>query len=179
MDWTWLNGDLRHTDPNVDFENDALDIYKEYVDFAAEMGWEYQLLDEGWQRQNSDPDDDSIYKGYYDWTQELIDYANEKGVGLIVWANSADLDTPEEQEERITEWAQMGFKGVKPDFFDSQSQDTILQIENLMKVYSGKPHAAEPARRRASRPVNAAPIRTSFPVRRCSVQSSMTLSRTT
>ena len=28
----------------------------------------------------------------------------------------------------------MGFKGVKPDFFDSQSQDTILQIENLMKV---------------------------------------------
>ena len=134
VDWTWLNGDLRHTDPNVDFENDALDIYKEYVDFAAEMGWEYQLLDEGWQRQNRDPDDDSIYKGYYDWTEELIDYANEKGVGLIVWANSADLDTPEEQEERITEWAQMGFKGVKPDFFDSQSQDTILQIENLMKV---------------------------------------------
>ncbi|MFR2563051.1 MAG: glycoside hydrolase family 97 N-terminal domain-containing protein, partial [Anaeromassilibacillus sp.] len=23
VDWTWLNGDLRHTDPNVDFENDA------------------------------------------------------------------------------------------------------------------------------------------------------------
>ena len=27
-----------------------LDVYKrqEYVDFAAEMGWQYQLLDEGW-----------------------------------------------------------------------------------------------------------------------------------
>ena len=58
-----------------------------------------------------DPDDDSIYKGYYDWTQELIDYANEKGVGLIVWANSADLDTPEEQEERITEWGADGLQG--------------------------------------------------------------------
>ena len=134
VDWTWLNGDLRHTDPDVDFENEAFEIYKDYVDFAVEMGWEYQLLDEGWQRKNTDPNDSSIYKGYYDWTEDLIQYANEKGVGLIVWANSSDLKTPEQQEERISEWAEMGFKGVKPDFFDSQDQATILQIENLAKT---------------------------------------------
>ena len=63
VDWTWLNGDLRHDQIPADkFETEGLRIYKEYVDFAAEMGWEYQLLDEGWQRQNRDPDDDSIYK---------------------------------------------------------------------------------------------------------------------
>lgn len=133
VDWTWLNGDLRHTYENVNFETDALEIYKSYVDFAAEMGWKYQLLDEGWQRANTDENDDSIYKGYYDWTEELVEYADEKGVGLIVWANSSDLNTPEKQE-RIREWAQMGFKGIKPDFFDSQSQETILQIEQLMQV---------------------------------------------
>lgn len=134
VDWTWLNGDLRHTYEDVDFETDALEIYKSYVDFAAEMGWEYQLLDEGWQRPNTDENDDSIYKGYYDWTEELIAYAEEKGVGLIVWANSQDLNTLEKQQQRVKEWAEMGFKGIKPDFFDSQFQDTILQIEQLMEV---------------------------------------------
>ncbi|WP_050698576.1 glycoside hydrolase family 97 catalytic domain-containing protein [Anaeromassilibacillus senegalensis] len=131
VDWTWLNGDLRHTDPNVNFETDAFEIYKKYVDFAVEMGWQYQLLDEGWQKK-APRGSDYIYEGYYDWTDDLVQYANEKGIGLIVWANSSDLDTPEKQE-RITEWAKMGFKGIKPDFFDSQSQDTILQIERLMK----------------------------------------------
>ena len=37
--WTWFNGDPTN-DPEV---------YKRYIDFSAEMGWEYVLLDEGWQ----------------------------------------------------------------------------------------------------------------------------------
>ncbi|MFR2562457.1 MAG: glycoside hydrolase family 97 catalytic domain-containing protein, partial [Anaeromassilibacillus sp.] len=37
--WTWLNREST-SDP---------DVYKKYIDFAAEMGWEYLLLDEGWQ----------------------------------------------------------------------------------------------------------------------------------
>ena len=50
----------------------------------------------------------------------------------IVWANKRDLDTPEERE-RIKEWADMGIKGIKPDFFDSQSQEIIQLLDILTK----------------------------------------------
>jgi LPXTG-motif cell wall-anchored protein len=112
--WTWLNRE----------STSDLETYKRYVDLSAEMGWDYLLLDDGWQ---PNPPTE-----YYDWTEELIDYANEKKVGLLVWADKKYLDTPEEQEI-IEEWADMGFKGIKADFFDSQSQDTMVLYDQLMR----------------------------------------------
>lgn len=119
--WTWLN-----RESTSDF-----DTYKRYVDLAADMGWEYVLLDEGWQPRASSGSE-FAYEGYYDWIYTLIDYANEKDVGLLVWANYIDLDTPEKQEI-IEEWEEMGFKGIKPDFFNSQSQDTMILYDQLMR----------------------------------------------
>ena len=47
-----------------------------YVDFAAEMGWEYSLVDANWNRmQNGD-------------LAKLAAYAKDKGVRLLVWYNS-------------------------------------------------------------------------------------------
>lgn len=113
--WTWLNGE----------GTSSFETYKKYVDLAAEMGWEYVLLDEGWQpKVNSGG---YVYKGYFDWFDDLMEYADEKGVGVFVWANNADLNTPEKQEV-ISEWAAKGVKGVKPDFFNSHSQEQ-------MKIY--------------------------------------------
>ena len=132
MDWTWLNGDLRHDNlpEGTTWEETAPELYKKYIDFAVEMGWEYQLLDEGWQPRVYDRGND-LYDGYYDWTQEVLDYAKEKGVKIIVWANKRDRDTPEERE-RLKEWHEMGIAGIKPDFFDSQSQE-IIQLLDVIK----------------------------------------------
>lgn len=96
------------------------------------MGWEYQLLDEGWQPRVYDRGND-LYDGYYDWTQEVLDYAKEKGIKIIVWANKRDLDTPEEMA-RLKEWHEMGIAGIKPDFFDSQSQEIIQLLDDIKKV---------------------------------------------
>ncbi|WP_050697348.1 glycoside hydrolase family 97 catalytic domain-containing protein [Anaeromassilibacillus senegalensis] len=133
VDWTWLNGDLRHDNlpEGTSWEETAPRLYKEYIDFAVEMGWKYQLLDEGWQPRVYNRGND-LYDGYYDWMPEVLDYAKEKGIGLIVWANKRDLDTPKERE-RIKEWAEMGIVGVKPDFFDSQSQEIIELLDILTK----------------------------------------------
>lgn len=54
--------------------------YKHYIDFAAEYGIEYVILDEGWYElgdlmtANEDID-----------MQELTEYAEERGVGLVLW----------------------------------------------------------------------------------------------
>ncbi|NBH14255.1 hypothetical protein D3Z36_08680 [Lachnospiraceae bacterium] len=125
MAWTWVNGD-----PCDDFET-----YKNYIDLAAEMGWKYLLMDEGWQpydRTNISPGR-SHYEGFYSWTEDLLKYAEEKGIGLVIWVDKADLDDPEEQA-KIAEWAEMGFKGIKPDFFESASQSSVHLINTLIQL---------------------------------------------
>ncbi len=118
--WTWLNGEGTR----------SFDTYKRYVDMTAEMGWKYLLLDEGWQP-NAPSGSGYRYKGYYDWFPDLVEYADEKGVGLIAWAYYTDLETPERQKV-LEEWAAMGIKGIKPDFFDSNSQEFM---EFFLQLY--------------------------------------------
>ncbi len=123
--WTWLN---RESTNNPD-------VYKKYIDFAAEMGWQYVLLDEGWQpKGSSNGHSGYAYWGYYDWTEDLLQYAKDKGVRLIAWQNHNDLKKAGEAERRLKELADMGFAGIKPDFFNSQSQDYIKFYIKLMQI---------------------------------------------
>ncbi len=97
-------------------------IIKRYIDLASELGWKYLILDEGWQpvvNKNG-----KKYDGYYAWFDEMIQYADDKGVGIIVWVLCADLDTPAEREV-LKEWADKGIKGIKVDFFDSEDAPHI------------------------------------------------------
>jgi len=134
--WTWLNRE----------GTDSFYTYRRYIDLAAEMGWQYLLLDEGWQplatpqppafpmgkKPRAQKKSVYIYDGYYDWTQSLLGYARAKGIGLLAWKNCKDLDSPEKQA-RLAELAQMGFAGVVPDFFYSQSQETMLLYDQLLR----------------------------------------------
>ncbi len=106
------------------------DTIKLYIDLAYEMGWKYLILDEGWQP-NSTTDNGKRYDGYFSWFDEMVDYANEKGVGLIVWVLCNDLNTPEEREI-LEEWAAKGIKGIKADFFDSEDPQ---MIQNYKAIY--------------------------------------------
>lgn len=116
--WTWLNKEGTNN----------LDVYKRYVDLSAEMGWAYLLLDDGWQPGNWVDG----HRAFYPWTEELIDYAEEKGVGLLVWANHNDVNT-EEELKALELWAEMGIKGIKVDFFESQAQSMIKEYDALQK----------------------------------------------
>jgi len=101
-------------------------VQKRFIDYSAEMGWEYSLIDVNW----------NIKIGY-DKIKELADYAASKNVGLILWYNSAGTwnDTPYEpksmlltEEDRDKEFArlkEMGIKGVKVDFFGGDGQDMM------------------------------------------------------
>lgn len=118
--WTWFNGD----------PTNEPEVYKQYIDLCAEMGWQYMLLDEGWQPGTIDELGRKTYSGLNSWVSDVINYADSKGIGIIVWAASWDLDTPEERE-RLAEWADMGIKGVKVDFFDSETQTTLRLCDEI------------------------------------------------
>lgn len=80
------------------------------TDLAAEEGWEYVLVDEGW-----DPE----------WVPELVEYARERGVGVLLWSRWTDLDTEAERDNLLPLWKSWGVAGLKVDFMDSDTQDRM------------------------------------------------------
>ncbi len=83
------------------------DVQREYVDYAAERGWEHVLVDVGWSA---------------DWLPALVVYADERDVGVFVWAHWTELNRTEERADRLDRWADWGVAGVKIDFVDADDQ---------------------------------------------------------
>ena len=85
-----------------------------------------RLIDSGWDKQIG-----------YERMKELVDYARSKGVGILVWYNSAGdwNDAPQTprnrmltHESRIQEFDRlkpMGVAGLKIDFFGGDGQSMI------------------------------------------------------
>jgi hypothetical protein len=88
-----------------------------YIDYAADMRWQYCLIDADWDT-----------KIGYDSVKILSGYAAKKNVGLLLWYNSAgDWNTvpyhPKNlllsHEDRIKEFSRiqgMGIKGIRSIF---------------------------------------------------------------
>ncbi len=113
--WDWWNDwNLYGVDFEAGINNDT---YKYYIDFAARSGIEYVILDEGW-----------AVNGKADLFQVvpeidlplLCKYAQEKGVGLILWAGYWAFER--DMERACREYSALGVKGFKIDFMDRDDQ---------------------------------------------------------
>jgi uncharacterized protein YjdB len=104
---------------------------KDYIDFAADNGWDYVMLDYGW----------VLWDNYEEKVKELVDYAETKGIGIFLWYgvnNTGHASTgaypkysllDEATIKREIEWAsKIGVKGVKVDYYESDNQDTMQQM---------------------------------------------------
>jgi len=122
--WSWL---FDHDSPQ---DHDKL---RRWIDLAAEMGWEYSLIDANW----------TIMKN--GTIHDLIAYANNKGVGLLLWYNSGGPHNAVTEKPRGTmllrdvrrfEFALLkkwGIKGVKIDFFQSDKQNIMQLYHDILK----------------------------------------------
>ncbi|MAT73161.1 MAG: hypothetical protein CMJ58_27055 [Planctomycetaceae bacterium] len=117
VSWDWWNGiDLR----GVDFRagvNTA--TYKYFVDFAAEYGIEYILLDEGWSVSSTDL---SASRPEID-LREIIDHANDKGVRVLLWVLWNALD--DDMEALLGRFEELGVAGIKVDFMQRDDQQMV------------------------------------------------------
>ena len=125
--WEWWNC-WNVFGPGVDFKagcNTA--TYKHYIDFAAEAGVEYVILDEGWSVKlkimEINPEVD---------VPELARYAGTKGVGLILWCSWPQLVG--RQHEVFQKYAGMGVKGFKIDFMDRDDQFVASFLEKTAAI---------------------------------------------
>jgi len=98
------------------------------------MGWEYCLIDAGWDLQIG-----------YQKIQELTEYARSKNVLILLWYNSAGdwNSTPQTPKnalltraDRIKEFTrikEMGIAGVKVDFFGGDGQSVINYYIDILE----------------------------------------------
>ena len=111
--WDWWNANNVY---GVNFRAGInTETYKYYIDFAADYGLEYIILDEGWYELGDllkiVPEMDM---------EELSSYAKKKGVGLILWVVWKTLD--DQLEEALDQFQKWGIKGIKVDFMDKDDQ---------------------------------------------------------
>ncbi|WP_062059547.1 glycoside hydrolase family 97 protein [Cellvibrio sp. OA-2007] len=112
----------------------TFDVQKKFIDYAADMHWDYTLIDADWDK-----------KIGYEKLQELVDYAAQKNIGVLVWYNSSgDWNetpyTPKSQlishELRVAEFSRLqkiGVKGVKIDFFGGDGQSFMQYYIDILQ----------------------------------------------
>lgn len=116
--WDWWND---WNIKGVDFKAGInTETYKYFIDFAASHNLGYIILDEGWYNsKNADilnPIDDINL-------EELITYANQRGVGIVLWAVFNVVD--ENIDAVMSKYSKMGVKGLKIDFLDRNDQTAV------------------------------------------------------
>jgi hypothetical protein len=106
---------------------------KKFVDLAVEMGWEYVLVDANWTIMETG----NIH--------DVLRYAKEKGIGVLLWYNSGGPHNVVTEKPRdcftykpvrefelkmLKDW---GVKGVKVDFLQSDKQNVISLYHSIMQ----------------------------------------------
>jgi len=109
-------------------------VQKDFIDYASDMGWEYCLIDAGWDVQIG-----------YEKIQELVDYGKVKNVKILLWYNSSgDWNTTPQtpksalltQDDRLKEFTKikdMGVAGVKIDFFGGDGQSVMNHYIDILE----------------------------------------------
>jgi alpha-glucosidase len=114
--WDWWNASSLS---GVDFESGLnTRTYLYFIDFAADHGIEYIILDEGW----SNPANLNELNTDMD-LEALLARAKERGVGLILWVVWKTLD--DELEEALDRFAAWGVAGIKVDFMQRDDQPMV------------------------------------------------------
>lgn len=122
--WSWI----LWQDPSINYDDQI-----KFIDLAAQMGYEYTLIDGGWET--------NIGR---ERMEELFKYAQSKGVDVFVWYNSNGYwnDAPQcakqcmsnsVDRKREMKWLQKcGVKGLKVDFFGSDKQQMMGLYEDIL-----------------------------------------------
>ncbi len=125
--WDWWNDlNLKNVDFVAGVNNET---YKYYIDFASKHNIPYVIMDEGWS-----------VKLKADLMQvvpeinlsELIKYGKERNVGLIIW--SSYWPFARDMEKTVKYYSELGIKGFKVDFMDSDDQTISQFIYKAAKV---------------------------------------------
>ena len=122
--WDWWN------DWNIDGVDFHAGIntktYEYYVDFAAKYGIPYIILDDGWYKLGNLLEVTPELN-----MDELVAYAKQKNVGLILWTSWKTLD--DQLVPALNQFEKWGIKGIKVDFMQRSDQIMINYFDKVCR----------------------------------------------
>jgi alpha-glucosidase len=139
-DFSWVKPGLAIDDWNNDQTvkntgwEGAMDTrtMKHFIDFCADYGLDYMSIDAGWYGSN-----------WMDTTLDLtkpipeidipflVNYANEREVDVFLWTLSNLLI--KQMDKVMPLFKKWGIKGFNVDFFDRDDQQTVNQVNSIVK----------------------------------------------
>lgn len=120
--WNWWNGDIG-PDGKSAYTTETM---KYYVDFAAQSGFPYMMLDAGWSGR-----DITKLRGNVD-VPELVRYAATKNVKIWIWLYSKSVAA--QMQEAFPLYEKWGVAGVKIDFILRNDQEGIKWYYDVAKL---------------------------------------------
>ena len=93
--WQWLaNGDPKESEQH------------EWIDWTSQLGFEYYLIDEGWEK----------WSDSWQAIASDVAYATTKNVKIWIWTHSRTVWSPEQRKEYFQKAIESGVVGIKIDF---------------------------------------------------------------
>lgn len=122
----WVTGPLTN--------NSSLDRMKQFVDLAAALGWGWIEFDNALALD----DPGTTYKPperWMDcpWFPQLTAYAASKNIAVYGWDHWHNFDTAEKRRKYLDWYVANGFKGIKVDFLESDSQERYRFREEMAR----------------------------------------------
>jgi hypothetical protein len=123
--WSW---------PKLGDGKTVYEVQRRFIDYAAEMGWGYCLIDALWDTQIGE-----------EKLAQLCAYAATKKVQVLVWYNSNGnwndafqtpknrLLTPDARKAEFAKLQKLGVAGVKIDFFGGDGRAVVEQYLDLLE----------------------------------------------
>ncbi|MFC2086678.1 glycoside hydrolase family 97 protein [Bacteroidota bacterium] len=135
-DWWWSFGYAPDMNRKLGADTES---HKYFIDFASEMGWDYQLVDWYWYGLPFASEDSREFNPESDITShtdtcnipELIEYADSRGVKLILWLNWVHVDM--QMDKAFPLYEKWGIAGVKVDFMNRNNQEIVNFYHRLVK----------------------------------------------
>jgi alpha-glucosidase len=106
-----------------------------FIDFAAEQGFEYVMVDDGWYSGSGvapgfDPKANIFADAPNFNLRQVADHARKRGVRLWLWVDWRALDPV--MEKALAYFEAQGIAGINVDFMDRDDQDMVRWYEKLL-----------------------------------------------
>jgi len=102
------------------------------IEAAAELGFEYTLVDDGWKN----------WPNAWDELRSLVRYGRERAVGVFIWKDYKDVASPADGwadlRRFLDDTAAAGVVGVKLDFLNAETKDRIDFVTAALRLAAAR-----------------------------------------
>jgi alpha-glucosidase len=106
----------------------STETYETFIQFAADMGWPYQLMDGGWASAT-----DALTPSAGVDLPAILQFARARTVRLWVWAHWTAMDRDDNYLKAFPMYQRWGLAGVKIDYLNRDDQDMVNWYEKIAK----------------------------------------------